>query len=198
MNEHFDWTSLYWNDIPYIVFDTETTGVGRNDRVCEVTVALCRNGEIEEAVSSLVNPGCSINPEAAAIHGITDDDVINAPELYSLSGKIIALLERGAPWVAHNMSFDTRFLDRGIPKSMWPHGIPTLCTMNYAKHKHPILSRYSRHKLIDVAVTLDISVASEQQTHRSMDDVVLLARIVPKLVGNETVHSTMTKYSHEW
>jgi len=186
---------MRWSDIPYIVIDTETTGLSAKDRVCEITAALCISGEIKKAVTSLVNPGISIPSGATAIHGITDADVRDAPKLEDVADEIIVLLSRDAPWVAHNMAFDIRMLRYDIDQSRIPRGIPTLCTLEYARRSHPELSRRVRHRLIDVAQYFELPFSG---LHRSYQDVELLARIVPRLVGDLTVGETMTKWSHEW
>jgi DNA polymerase III epsilon subunit-like protein len=68
---------------PWLVFDTETTGIWhKHEPVGVVQVAAIlfdENGnEIEEFIS-LVHPERSIPLDASSIHGIRDKDVKNAP-----------------------------------------------------------------------------------------------------------------------
>ena len=65
---------------PIIFFDLETTGTDNaKDRIVEIAlVKLNPNGERDSYVKRL-NPGMPIPPESTAIHGISDDDVRDAP-----------------------------------------------------------------------------------------------------------------------
>jgi len=96
----------------YAIVDVETTGFSpREDRVVEVACVVL-DGALREvaAFSSLVDPGRAIPHYATAVHGIRDRDVAGAPALASLRGRLRALTA-GTTVVAHNASFDRRFLD---------------------------------------------------------------------------------------
>lgn len=187
---------VVWNDLPYVVIDTETSGLGRRDRICEITVMRCYRGEPQEEFTSLVNPGVHIHPDTTAIHGITDEDVATAPYFHEIEDKVLELMYGESPWVAHNLSFDLRMLAREISPDRWPVGLPTLCTLDYSKRRHQVWSMRRRHKLVDLADYLDIPIPSN--THRSRVDCLLLAAIVPPLVGDEVVMDTLTKFSTDW
>jgi DNA polymerase-3 subunit epsilon len=93
------------------VLDTETTGLdpGLGHEIIEVACVTLDGGEIGETWSTLVNPGRSIPPDAAAVHGITDLMVQDAPG----PAVVAAELERrcaGLPLVFHNAAFDLPFL----------------------------------------------------------------------------------------
>lgn len=94
----------------FAVFDFETTGLSptRGHRVVQVAVvSVNAHGVVENDWVSLINPG---RPMAAShVHGITDDDVRDAPPFPAIWPK---LQERFASRiaVAHNASFDLRFL----------------------------------------------------------------------------------------
>ena len=96
---------------PLVVFDLETTGtdIGR-DRVIEIgLVRLEPDGRRADWVRR-VNPGVPIPPEATAIHGITDDDVRDAPPLEAIAEELTRLLE-GADIAGYNsLGFDWPFL----------------------------------------------------------------------------------------
>ena len=65
-------------------------------------------GEIERH-AWLVNPGRLINPEAQAVHHISDDDVKDAPSFAQIAERLLAVLARGIP-LAYNADFDRAFL----------------------------------------------------------------------------------------
>lgn len=65
---------------PIIFFDLETTGTDNaKDRIIEIAlIKILPNGEREKYVKR-INPGIPIPPDSTAIHGITDEDVKDAP-----------------------------------------------------------------------------------------------------------------------
>jgi DNA polymerase III subunit epsilon len=65
---------------PLIFFDLETTGIDVvNDRIVELSYLKIHPGGKEESSTWLINPGRPIPPESTLIHGISDDDVKDAP-----------------------------------------------------------------------------------------------------------------------
>ncbi|MBM3321632.1 MAG: WYL domain-containing protein [Candidatus Eisenbacteria bacterium] len=96
--------------LPFVAFDVETTGLhALCDRIVEVGAVRFGFEGAGEAFESLVNPGCRIPPEVSALHGISDDDVADAPAFADLSGDLLRFLEGGV-LVAHNAPFDASFL----------------------------------------------------------------------------------------
>ncbi|MEE2961317.1 MAG: 3'-5' exonuclease [Myxococcota bacterium] len=73
---------------PIVSFDLETTGLSvENDRIVEIScVKLSANGR--EVLTRRVNPERPIPPEAAAIHGITDADVQDAPPFREVADEV--------------------------------------------------------------------------------------------------------------
>jgi DNA polymerase III subunit epsilon len=99
------------DQVPLLVLDFETTGLhaARGDRVVEVAAIRREPDGTERVLQSLVQPGVPIPPDAQAIHGIRDADLIGAPGYAQIAPALDALLE-GAVLVAHNLPFDKGFL----------------------------------------------------------------------------------------
>lgn len=194
MTRVMDMYNVLWSETPYLVIDTETTGFGRDDRICEITAAVYFRGLRQAAFSALVDPGVPISSGSTEVHGIVDSDVRGRPRLRDVAGEIVSLMKTDVPWVAHNMSFDLRMLARDVPVELWPRGVPTLCTMSFAR-KHPPTRGMARHRVQDLARHFGVEVST---LHRSDADVALLAAVVPHLVGDAPVLSAMTKYSEDW
>lgn len=78
---------------PLAFFDLETTGTQvADDRIVEISIIkLMPNGD-EEVYTRLVNPGRPIPAEAAAIHGITDAKVADAPFFKDIAAEVIAFI----------------------------------------------------------------------------------------------------------
>ncbi|MEY8579176.1 3'-5' exonuclease [Corynebacteriaceae bacterium 6-324] len=92
----------------YAVLDLETTGFGSLDRVVEVGVVLLdEHLEVEETWDSLIQPEREI--PNTFIHQITDEDVVNAPLFSGIAERLTSMVA-GRTMVAHNASFEQRFL----------------------------------------------------------------------------------------
>lgn len=94
-----------------MVFDLEATGLNkRTDRI--VSLALVRYEPIGtvEQVHYLLNPGIPIPEETTAIHGITDEDVQEAPSFEDMAD-IIARHFDGADLAGYNiLGYDIQML----------------------------------------------------------------------------------------
>ena len=78
---------------PIVFFDLETTGTQvAKDRIVEISILKVFPNSNKESKTWLVNPTIPIPKEAAEIHGITDEKVINEPTFKQLSAEIISLL----------------------------------------------------------------------------------------------------------
>ena len=93
------------------VVDVETTGFGRFDRVVEVAVVVLDldDGRAVTEYDTLINPMRDVG--ATEIHGITATMVEMAPTFDEIAGVLLEHLD-GSVLVAHNLSFDQRFLSQ--------------------------------------------------------------------------------------
>ena len=74
---------------PICFFDLETTGVNiTNDRIVEMAVLKILPDGSQEEKLWLINPEMKIPAEAAAVHGITDEKVADAPTFKQLASEI--------------------------------------------------------------------------------------------------------------
>lgn len=118
----------------FTVIDFETTGFvpEGNDRVVEVGVVLIDDdGRIEEEWTSLVNPRRDVGP--THIHGLRGADLIDAPDFSDIADQILGFVV-GRTVVAHNASFDMRFLQCELLRAGYdiPKRPPALCSMKWA------------------------------------------------------------------
>ncbi|RMG79323.1 MAG: 3'-5' exonuclease [Bacteroidetes bacterium] len=71
---------------PLVFFDLETTGINiAKDRIVEISLLKVYPNGNKEMITRRVNPEMSIPPEATAVHGISDKDVINEPTFKQLA-----------------------------------------------------------------------------------------------------------------
>lgn len=118
----------------FAVIDFETTGFvpERSDRVVEVGIVLTDDtGRIEDEWTTLVNPRRDVS--ASHIHGIIAGDLLDAPEFADISGHVLDMLA-GRVVVAHNASFDMRFLHSELTRANYAIADrpAALCSMKWA------------------------------------------------------------------
>ncbi|MBS9773556.1 MAG: ribonuclease H-like domain-containing protein [Tenacibaculum sp.] len=74
---------------PIVFFDLETTGINiATDRIVEISILKVFPNGNKESKTWLVNPEIEIPQEASAIHGITNEKVVNEPTFKELAPKI--------------------------------------------------------------------------------------------------------------
>lgn len=92
-----------------IFFDTETTGLEVNDRLC--AVGLIEGNEVHY---ELINPLKKVPPSASAIHHITNEMLKEAP-VFAVSKSYEKLMALNVPetvMVSHNAPFDLAMLQK--------------------------------------------------------------------------------------
>lgn len=168
-----------------IVFDTETTGltlhprapVTRQPRMIEFgAVLLDARGEVVEEASVLCNPQEPITEEITKITGLTDADVRDAPTFEQLLPQLTRLFGAAQAVVAHNLPFDRTIIHGELARAQvthfpWPRA--EFCTVQlYAEAwgRNPRLVELYAH-------VMDEPLA---QTHRALDDVLALVKIIQK------------------
>src|ERR1700739_3414254 len=89
--------------------DVETSGFRPNSaRIISLAVlALDPDGQVEQSVVSLLNPG--VDPGPTHVHGLTAAMLEDQPQFADIVGDVVELL-RGRTLVAHNVAFDYAFL----------------------------------------------------------------------------------------
>lgn len=157
----------------FAVIDLETTGLNphTHDRVVELAIVhVDEYGNTTERWETLINPARDLGPQH--IHGIRSADILDAPAFADIVGDVIELLQ-GRVLVAHNASFDSRFLysefeRSGVPLWQQPNW---LCTMQLARQCIPGSGR----SLADCCAAYDIELVG---AHRACVDAVATAQLL--------------------
>ena len=96
--------------VVYTAVDLETTGLSHSDRIVELAAVVFRgDGEILDEYATLVDPVTERASKTKWIHGLSDADVAGAPVAARALGEFWRL-SAGTVLVAHNLSFERRFL----------------------------------------------------------------------------------------
>lgn len=172
-----------WDTAHYMTFDTETTGFRDTDRIVEIAFVEFKGGKIVDRFTSRVNPGIPIPEDASKIHGIYDADVRKAPHFVDLLPLVFEwMIEADCLLIAHNLAFDIRMLSYDMSEALWPPRRPTICTLQFAKNTHRLLSQKKKgHKLGDLATYFNLDFNAEA-AHGAAYDAELLGRVVPRLL----------------
>lgn len=112
-------------DKPLCVFDLETTGTDPgSDRIVEIAVLRLEPSGEREVRTRRIHPERPIPAEATRIHGITDEDVKDAPTFRQIARSLLDLLD-GADLAGFNVSrFDLPLLDREFRDCGLDLGLP--------------------------------------------------------------------------
>lgn len=161
--------SLATSDVPFVAIDFETADHG-SDSACAVALTRVEGNEIVARTSCLIRPPRS-HIHFTYIHGITWDDVCEAPTFGEAWPKLCTVLEGAAFLAAHNAPFDQGVLRAccevaGLPMP----ALPFICTVQLARRTwrlHPA-------KLPDVCRFLGLAL----NHHDPVSDAEACARIV--------------------
>ena len=74
---------------PIAFFDLETTGIKvATDRIVEISLIKIHPSGKQEVYTKRINPGMPIPPRSTEIHGITDEDVKDAPRFEEIAKEV--------------------------------------------------------------------------------------------------------------
>ena len=170
-------------DLTFVVFDTETTGLSpERDELVQLAAVRVVNGRrvMAEVLDTLINPGRPIPPGSTDVHGITDSMVVGAPTPVE-AGARFHRFARGAVLVAHNAPFDLAFLRRHEEAMGLRFEHPVLDTVLLSA---VVFGQLEEHSLDALTQRLGITIPEEAR-HTALGDTVATAeaflRLVPML-----------------
>ena len=96
---------------PLAFFDLETTGINiASDRIVEISILRIEPGGAETWYTKRVNPEMPIPEEVTAIHGISDEDVREAPVFREIAREVAGFID-GCDLAGYNaIKFDIPLL----------------------------------------------------------------------------------------
>ena len=173
----------------FVVFDLETTGFSPiKDKIIEIGAVKVENGKITERFSTFVNPKVPIPFEITKLTSITDQMVLDAPDIETVLPQFLEFVG-DAVLVAHNAGFDVGFIEQNCRYQDIQPDFTSVDTVAMARILLPTLSKY---KLNVVANALHISLENH---HRAVDDAEATAEIFVRFVEmlDERNIRTLTK-----
>ena len=163
-----------------VFIDTETTGLNSTAQICEITV-LDTDGTV--LLDTLVKPTVPISEGAAAVHGIDDEAVANAPTFVNVFEQFCNAT-RDRLILMYNAKFDIRMIRQTalahgllsqLPESVSASGCAMLF---YASH----FTNSGRWQKLSEAADQQ-NIAQPDDLHRSLADTELTRRLFHAMAG---------------
>jgi DNA polymerase-3 subunit epsilon len=187
------------NNHAVIVLDFETTGLSPHygDRAIEIGAVRQKNDIVTDRFQSLMNPGFRISSFIETFTGITNDMLAAAPPCEEVMDQFAAWIGTD-PLVAHNASFDRRFLDSELGFIGRSRSSSMACSMLAARRVYP---EAPNHKLKTLVSYCNIQPAGT--FHRALADAEMTGRLWMLMVDavrnsfgiNEVTFDLMQKLS---
>jgi len=170
----------------YVLFDTETTGNGENDRIIQIGAMVVHDREHIDIYDELCSTSVPITIEAMEVHNITPD-IIEAKPPFSetkFAKTVVAYNRKENYLIAHNIAFDLGMLE----KEGFENHYTLIDTVRVARHLLPDMPahrlQYLRYALdlykteAEAAQRLGIAV----KAHDAIGDVLVMKLLLSRLV----------------
>jgi DNA polymerase III epsilon subunit-like protein len=185
-----------WCQAPMVWIDTETTGVEPGtDRAVEVALVRFEGGGPVGEFSALVNPHRPISEGAAAVHGITDAEVADAPSIQSVFLLTeVQRLVRDAQPAAYNAPFDRHFVPPFGDDWTWPW----LDALSLVRASDRFVRGKGRHRL---AVTCERHGIAVGAAHEAASDAraagMLFHKLAMEQFGSAATLGTVLRWQRQ-
>ena len=173
-----------WLEANALLLDTETTGLGDDAEVVELAVIDCAGAVL---LDTLVRPSGPVSAEAAAIHGITDAMLADAPTWSEIHARFCDLVE-GRQVVIYSREFDTRVITQtarryGLPA---PQGFDLVldpgrihCAMQaYAEFRGEWSAEKGRYRWQKLSAAAQQQGVTVTNAHRALGDCLMTLGLV--------------------
>lgn len=157
----------------YVVLDFETTGLSAvEDEIIEIGAVLFENGEPIANYNQLVKPNISISSFITKHTGITNEMVADTPAIHEVIEQLVDFIGSEVI-VAHNASFDMKFLFNAIAKSGIFHEVTNQVTDTLSASRK-YFPRLHNHKLPTLKKELKLEYLD---SHRAIDDCIVTGKV---------------------
>lgn len=131
----------------FSIIDIETTGNSyKYGKITEIAIYQHNGERITDSFSTLINPEIDIPYFITELTGIDNDMVTNAPKFYEVA-KTIVEMTMGRTFIAHNVSFDYKFIREEFARLGYEFNRKTMCTVQLSRKHIPGHRSYSLGKL---------------------------------------------------
>ncbi|MDD2734103.1 MAG: 3'-5' exonuclease [Desulfuromonadaceae bacterium] len=161
-----------------IVIDFETTGLspGYGDRTIEVGAVLISNCQIVDRFQSLMNPEIKVSGFIEEYTGITNRMLSTAPRIKEVILKLKSFLAHHH-LVAHNASFDSRFLDAELNRINHKRQNEFACSMLSSRRLYPEAPNHKLETLVRYK-----NLKTDGIHHRALADAEMTAHLWIRMI----------------
>lgn len=161
------------NRATVIVFDFETTGLSpqQGDRAIEIGAVLIENNQVVDRFQSLMNPGFKVSPFIESYTGINNQMVADAPACGEVMARFAEFIG-DHPLVAHNASFDRKFLDAELELIGQASNSRIACSMLAARRVYPEAPNHKLGTLVRYC-----GLANDGTFHRALADAEMTGHL---------------------
>ncbi len=176
------------------VIDFETTGMSpaTGDRATEVAVVIVAGGKIVDQYQSLMNTGAYIPAFIEELTGISNAMVRHAPPAAKVMSELAEFVG-SIPLVAHNASFDSKFLDAEWSRTGHRRQQQFACSMLLSRRIYP---DSPNHKLGTLIRHLELPSAARH--HRALADAEMTAHLWLRMVSDIKHQHGLSAVTHEF
>jgi len=156
-----------------IILDFETTGLSPNngDRAIEIGAVKLENGIVTERFQELMNPGRPVSYFIEEYTGITNNMLSNADSCNEVMERFADFIQ-GYNLVAHNASFDKRFLDNELHRISSTYDGKFACSLLISRRLYQAAPNHKLGTLINYK-----GIASNGSFHRALYDSEMTAKL---------------------
>ena len=175
------------------VIDFETTGLspGLGDRATEVAAVIIEGNNVIDKYQSLMNAGVAIPSYIQQLTGISNAMLRKAPSCQQVMRELADFIG-DIPLVAHNASFDTKFLDAEWSRIHYSRRQPFACSMLLSRRIYP---HFPDHKLGSLVRHLNLPTTGEY--HRALADAEMTASLIIKIKSDIHEQYSLPSAPHE-
>lgn len=165
-----------WLSQDPLFLDTETTGLGNTAQALEIGLV---NSLGETVYHTRLKPTVSIEPGAAAVHGISEAELADAPSWPDIAAQLRQHIGP-RPLVIFNMDFDMRILKQTAAahsdQADWLNALKVYCAMRLSARYYGATNRYGTISLASAASQAGLSWSG--QAHSAPADAAMTAGVV--------------------
>lgn len=156
-----------------VVLDFETTGLSPDcgDRTIEVGAVLVQENRITDRFQSLMNPGMRVSDFIEQYTGITNQMLQSAPPAAEVMERFATFMGRHH-LVAHNASFDKRFLDAELKRISLTRHQEFACSMLISRRLNSDAPGHSLETLVRYK-----QLTTSGVFHRALADAEMTANL---------------------
>lgn len=156
-----------------VVLDFETTGLSpeHGGRAIEIGAVKIVEGKIVERFQKLMNPGFAISAFISEYTGITNAMLRNAPPCHEVMGEFNEFIGEHN-LVAHNASFDRKFLDSEFARISRSYAGTFSCTMLLSRRMNPDAINHKLETLVR-----HLGIESGGTFHRALYDAEMAGMV---------------------